>query len=68
MMSSVTLIGAVVILEARPVYVYLSARSFGTPTDPTSMVIGFGAAALLCIAATVVPIRLAQRRLETLDR
>ena len=68
MMSSVTLIGAVVILEARPVYVYLSARSFGTPTDPTSMVIGFGAAALLCVTATVVPVRLAQRRLETLDR
>ena len=67
MMSAVTLIGIVVILEARPVYGYLAARSFGVPADLTSMVIGFGSAALVCIAATLIPLRLAQRRLEQLE-
>jgi ABC-2 type transport system permease protein len=68
MMASVALIGGVVILEARPVYGYLSARAFGTAADPTEMVVGFGAAALLCIAATIVPIRLALTRLEAVER
>ncbi|MBI2796930.1 MAG: hypothetical protein HYX65_09520 [Gemmatimonadetes bacterium] len=67
MMSAVTLIGVVVVLEARPVYGYLSARSFGTPTDVPSMVVGFGTAALVCALATFIPLRLAQRRLETLE-
>lgn len=68
MMASVAVIGGVVVLEARPVYGYLSARAFGTAADPTEMVVGFGAAALLCIAATVVPIRVALARLEAVER
>jgi ABC-2 type transport system permease protein len=68
MMSSVALIGAVVILEAKPVYGYLSARAFGTDADPLTMVIGFGLAALLCGAVTLVPITMAQRRLERVER
>jgi ABC-2 type transport system permease protein len=68
MMASVALIGAVVVLEARPVYSYLSAKTFGTPADPTGMVIGFGLAAVLCVATTLVPIRMALRRLEGAER
>ncbi len=68
MMTAIALIGATIILEARPVYVYLSARSFGTPMDATSMVIGFSAAGALCLVATFAPIRLALRRLERLER
>ena len=68
MMTSVALIGGVVILEARPVYGYLSARTFGTPTDVTEMVIGFGLAIVLCLTATLVPIRVALTRLEALER
>ncbi len=68
MMSSVTLIGAVVILEARPVYSYLAAQTFGGSADPAGMIAGFGGAAALCVAATVFPLRYAQRRLEELDR
>ena len=68
MMASVLVIGGVVILEARPVYGYLSARAFGTAADPTEMIVGFGAAALLCIAATVIPIRIALSRLEAVER
>jgi ABC-2 type transport system permease protein len=68
MMAAVAVIGGVVILEARPVYGYLSAKAFGQPIEPTEMIFGFGAAALLCILATVVPIAIAQRRLEAVER
>ena len=68
MMTSVGVIGGVVVLEARPVYGYLSARAFGTATDVTEMVIGFGLAAIVCLTATLVPIRVALGRLRVLER
>jgi ABC-2 type transport system permease protein len=68
MMSSIGVIGGVVILEARPVYSYLSRAFTLARPDPTEMVVGFGLAALLCVAATIVPIRVAMRRLETVER
>ena len=68
MMASITVIGAVVILEAKPVYGYLSAAAFGTHADPTEMILGFTAATMLCIAATILPIRAALRRLEVVER
>lgn len=68
MMASVALIGAVIVLEARPVYGYLSAKAFRQPIEPTEMVVGFGLAALLCIAATLIPIRVALKRLEATER
>jgi ABC-2 type transport system permease protein len=68
MMSSIALIGVVVILEAKPVYSYLSARAYGTPAEPLGMIAGFGLAAVLCITTTVVPIRFALRRLEQIER
>src|SRR5690349_1815927 len=68
MISSIALIAAVIVLEARPVYGYLAARFYGTPTSMTEMVVGFGAAAVLCMAATVVPIGIAKRRLEAVER
>ncbi len=68
MISAIGLIAGVVILEARPVYGYLAARFYGTPTSTTETVVGFGAAALLCVAATIVPIGVAQRRLEAVER
>jgi ABC-2 type transport system permease protein len=68
MMSSVLLIGLVVILEAKPVYSYLSAEAFGTPTEPVQMVVGFGLALLVCTSATLIPIEIALRRLENVER
>ena len=68
MIASVTLIAAVIVLEARPVYGYLSAQFYGTPTSPAEMVLGFGLAAALCMAATLVPIGIAKRRLEAVER
>jgi ABC-2 type transport system permease protein len=68
MIASVGLIAGVVVLEARPVYGYLSARLYGTPTSIAEMVVGFGAAALLCVVATLVPVGIAKRRLEAVER
>ncbi|MHB8839115.1 MAG: putative ABC transporter permease subunit [Gemmatimonadaceae bacterium] len=68
MMASIGMIGGTIILEARPVYGYLAARAFNTSASPVEMVLGFGAAMLLCVACTVFPIRLALRRLEETER
>jgi len=68
MMSSIALIGGVVILEAQPVYTYLRAQAFGEKLDPVSMSVGFGLAIVLCGVATVVPIRVAQTRLNAIER
>jgi ABC-2 type transport system permease protein len=68
MMASVVVIGAVVVLEARPVFSFLSSRLDGHETDLFDMVFGFGAAFMLCAVATVVPIRVALTRLEAVER
>ncbi|MBW8838759.1 MAG: hypothetical protein JF602_02725 [Gemmatimonadetes bacterium] len=68
MMAAVAVIGGVVVLEARPVYGYLSARTFGTPKDLTEMVVGFSLAGALCLVSTLVPIQVALRRLHTIER
>jgi len=68
LMSAIALVGAVVMLEARPVYAYLGAQAFGTPIEPWDMVVGFGLAAILCCATTLLPIEVALRRLEVMQR
>ena len=68
MMTAVAVIGGVVVLEARPVYGYLSARTFGSPKDVTEMVVGFGLAGALCLVSTLVPIQVALRRLQAIER
>jgi ABC-2 type transport system permease protein len=68
MMSSVVLIGAVIVLEARPVYEFVSARMMKIDPDPTEMWLGFGGAALVSLAATFIPIKIAVRRMGELER
>ena len=68
MMTAVATIGGVVVLEARPVYAYLSAIAAGRAPEATDIAGGLVLAAALCLAATFVPIRVARRRLETLER
>ena len=68
MIASIALISGVIVLEARPVYSYLSSRYYNTPADMTEMVFGFGMAAALCVAVTLAPIRMAMRRLEAVER
>ena len=67
MMASIVVIGAVITLEARPVFSYLASKSFGTARDPLEMVFGFGFSGALCIAATLVPMRIARKKLEGLE-
>ena len=68
MMTAVGLIGGVVVLEARPVYGYLRQRMYGTPADLTEMILGFALAGLLCLTATLAPIRVALSRLSAIER
>ena len=67
MMTAVALIAGTVVLEARPVYAYLRAKTYGTPLDTTEMILGFGLATALCVAATIVPFRVARIRLEAVE-
>ena len=69
MIVAVILVGAVVVLEARPVLVYLQAHVSRTSVDPRDPVflVGFGAAALLCLITTFVPLAVALRRLEATE-
>ena len=83
MMTAVLILGLVVFLEARPVYDHVSAtmRAFVIATHPTYVphhahpeldvpdaVLGFGLAAAVCVAATLIPLRVAFRRLEAIER
>ena len=67
MMAAVAVIAGVVVLEARPVYAYLGARWTGRAPSTGELALGFGLAAALCLAAAVVPLRVAVARLERLD-
>lgn len=67
MITAVALVGGIVLLEARPVYAYLRARTFGEPIAPSEMVVGFVLALILCMVATFVPLRVAMRKLEGLE-
>lgn len=68
MMSAISLIGAVIVLEARPIYLWLGARQAGETAPVSELALWLGAAALVCLAATFIPLRLAQRRLEAIER
>lgn len=67
MLTSVVLVAGVVLVEARPVYTYLRARTFGEPIAASEMVVGFVLAFMLCAVATVVPLRVALRKLNALE-
>ncbi len=68
MMTSVVLIGIVIVLEARPVYQFVGARMLHADPDPSALWIGFGGATLVCLAATFIPIRIAVKRMKELER
>ncbi|MBY0491538.1 MAG: hypothetical protein K2R93_17000 [Gemmatimonadaceae bacterium] len=68
MMSAVTLIGAVAFLTGRPAARFVVAEHFGWEHTASSLVLPFAVALTLCIAGTVVPLRLARQKLEGLER
>jgi hypothetical protein len=76
-MTAVLVLGAVVFFEARPVYDYVHHRmsqlvaSPSMPRRPFNLrdaVIGFGLAGAVCVTAIVLPIRVAFRRLQLIER
>jgi ABC-2 type transport system permease protein len=70
MMTAIAYLAIVVLLEAWPVYAVLLARLHGTPLGAgewRTLALGLGTALALSVAATIVPLRVAARRLETLD-
>ncbi|HEU4748176.1 MAG TPA: hypothetical protein VFS56_06715 [Gemmatimonadaceae bacterium] len=68
MMASVALIGIVIVLEARPVYEYVATQVAKENPSAAGLWIGFGGAAIVCLAATFIPIRIAIRRMKELER
>ncbi len=68
MLLAVALLGVVIVLEVWPVSEYLRLRQLGEPG--TISLLGIAAllaAVLTCLAAGLIPVRLAVRRLESLE-
>jgi ABC-2 type transport system permease protein len=68
MMAAVALIAGIIVAEARPVYAVLHARTFGEPIETADLVLGFVIAGVLCLTAIFVPLAIARRRLEAIER
>ena len=68
MMATVALLAIVIVIESVPVYRYLRAAFDREPLTVTPLMVGaFSLAALVCIAATVIPLRIARRKLESYE-
>lgn len=68
MMATVALLGAVIAALAGPVYRYLSAVNAGEPVRVDALMIGaFAVAAALCTLATVIPLRVGLRKMESFE-
>ena len=68
MMSAVSLLGLIITIEAVPVAGYLRARQFGAAFGVSAGVVAaLIGVALLCVATTVVSLRLGMRRMQELE-
>ncbi|MGI9041717.1 MAG: putative ABC transporter permease subunit [Gemmatimonadales bacterium] len=68
MMASLSLLAAVIMIEAFPVTTYLRASHRGVPMGPTPELLLTGGAVLaLLSAATIIPLRLSARRIEQME-
>ena len=68
MMSSLTLLAVVIMIEAIPVTAHLRAAHKGLPpASATQLWLALAGAALLLIAATLVPLRLSATRIERME-
>jgi ABC-2 type transport system permease protein len=68
MMTTIALLAGVLIVLSRAVYTYVQSawegRSIGVTPE---MMLWFVAAAALCTAATIIPLRLALRKMESFE-
>ena len=68
MMTTIVLVAAVIVLEAMPVYGYMNAAFRGESVQiTTSMMLAFTGVLLLCITATVVPLKISLRKMEEFE-
>lgn len=68
MMSSITLLGLIIAIEAVPVSAYLRASQASEAFSLTpGLLVAGGLVVTLCILSTVIPLRLAVRRLDQLE-
>jgi ABC-2 type transport system permease protein len=68
MMATVGLLAVVILIESVPVYRYLYAAYEQRPLEGTPLMVGaFALAAAVCLAATVIPLRIALRKLEEFE-
>ena len=68
MITAIGLIGTVAFLSGRPAARWVVAEHFGREADPVEMVLPFAFGLAVCVACTVVPLVLARRKLERLER
>ena len=68
MMTTVVLVAGVIVLEALPMYGYMSSVFRGEEVQVTaSMIRAFTGVVALCVAATVVPLKIGLRRMEEFE-
>ncbi|MGH7567698.1 MAG: putative ABC transporter permease subunit [Gemmatimonadales bacterium] len=68
MMATIALLAAVIVVLARPVMAYLQSVNAGQPVRIDVWMIGaFGLAAALCTAATVIPLRVGLKKMESFE-
>ncbi len=68
MMATIALLAVVIVIESVPVYRYLRSVFERQPLEVTPLMIGsFALAGLVCLAATVIPLRVALRRMEEFE-
>jgi ABC-2 type transport system permease protein len=68
MMATVGLLTLVIVIESVPVYRYLRAAFEREPLTVTPLMVGaFALAAAVCLAATVIPLKLALRKMESYE-
>jgi len=68
MMATVALLALVIVIESIPVYRYLQDHFNRQPLTVSPLMIGaFGLAAAVCIGATVIPLKIALRKMEEFE-
>jgi ABC-2 type transport system permease protein len=68
MMASLTLLAVIIMIEAVPVATKLRAAQFGEDgTGSTELLLSGLAVIGVCVSATIIPLRMSQRRLELME-
>lgn len=68
MMTTVALLALVIVVEAVPVYSYLRSAYRGVPVKVTPAMVGaFAAVAAICLAATILPLKIGLKKLESFE-